>query len=189
MNKRYDNTIVISALGEDKLADETIEALKEHGLNDLLPRVPYPTGIVQVQLDEQGIPIYDIKENVAWDNIPFDDGIQQIARNCRAVCFGSILGRQVCARGSQEGLLQPLPSSAPKAVPCPRFLLNCRVGMLTAEESWELYKIPFGLASVSEKKLLSLQPQKKPLIWKTSYICTYIRIILYSTDSRKSRTW
>ena len=39
-----DNTIAVSALGEDKLGDETIEALKEHGLNDLLPRVPYPTG-------------------------------------------------------------------------------------------------------------------------------------------------
>ena len=35
-----DNTIAVSALGEDKLAEETIEALKEHGLNDLLPRVP-----------------------------------------------------------------------------------------------------------------------------------------------------
>ena len=65
-----DNTIAISALGEDQLADETIEALKEHGLNDLLPRVPYPTGTVQVTLAEGGIPTYDIKENVAWDNIP-----------------------------------------------------------------------------------------------------------------------
>jgi len=51
-----DNTIAISALGEDSLADETLEALREHGLNDLLPRVPYPTGTVQVTLDEQGIP-------------------------------------------------------------------------------------------------------------------------------------
>ena len=36
-----DNTIAISALGEDKLAEETIEALDEHNLNYLLPRVPY----------------------------------------------------------------------------------------------------------------------------------------------------
>jgi len=43
-----DNTIAISALGEDPLADETIEALKEHNLNYLMPRVPYPTGTVQV---------------------------------------------------------------------------------------------------------------------------------------------
>ena len=32
-----DSTIAVSALGDDKLADETIDALKAHGLNDLLP--------------------------------------------------------------------------------------------------------------------------------------------------------
>ena len=109
-----DNTIAISALGEDKLADETIEALKEHGLNDLLPRVPYPTGTVQVQLDEQGIPTYDIKENVAWDNIPFDDDIQQIARNCRAVCFGSLAQRNVVSRETIHKFLDATPADCVK---------------------------------------------------------------------------
>ena len=46
-----DNTLAVSALGEDKLAEETIEALKEHELNYLMPRVPYPTCTVQVHLD------------------------------------------------------------------------------------------------------------------------------------------
>ena len=54
-----DNTIAISALGEDSLAEETIEALKEHDLNYLMPRVPYPTGTVQVTLTGDGIPTYD----------------------------------------------------------------------------------------------------------------------------------
>ncbi|MBQ1486722.1 MAG: carbohydrate kinase, partial [Muribaculaceae bacterium] len=80
-----DNAIAISALGEDKLAEETIEALEEHGLKYLMPRVPYPTGTVQVTLNEEGIPTYDIKENVAWDNIPFTPEIEEIAANCRAV--------------------------------------------------------------------------------------------------------
>ena len=66
-----DNTIAVSALGEDALAEETINALKEHGLNYLLPRVKYPTGTVQVTLTGEGIPTYEIKENVAWDNIPY----------------------------------------------------------------------------------------------------------------------
>ena len=67
------DTIAISALGEDDLAEETIEALKEHNLNYLMPRVPYPTGTVQVTLAEGGIPTYEIKEGVAWDNIPYTD--------------------------------------------------------------------------------------------------------------------
>ena len=103
------NTIAVSALGNDKLADETIEALREHDLNDLLPRVPYPTGTVQVQLDEQGIPTYDIKENVAWDNIPFDDDIAAIARNCRAVCFGSLAQRNVVSRETIHRFLDATP--------------------------------------------------------------------------------
>ena len=122
------NTIAVSALGEDKLADETIEALKEHGLNDLLPRVPYPTGTVQVQLDEQGIPTYDIKENVAWDNIPFDDDIAQIARNCRAVCFGSLAQRNVVSRETIQKFLDATPADCLKI-----FDINLRQQFYTQE--------------------------------------------------------
>jgi fructokinase len=122
------NTIAISALGEDKLAEETIEALQEHGLNDLLPRVPYPTGTVQVQLDEQGIPTYDIKENVAWDNIPFDDDIAQIARNCRAVCFGSLAQRNVVSRETIQKFLDATPDDCLKI-----FDINLRQQFYTQE--------------------------------------------------------
>ena len=64
------DTIAISALGEDDLAEETIEALKEHNLNYLMPRVPYPTGTVQVTLAEGGIPTYEAQRNgVSRENI------------------------------------------------------------------------------------------------------------------------
>lgn len=123
-----DNTIAVSALGEDKLAEETIEALKEHGLNDLLPRVPYPTGTVQVQLDEQGIPTYDIKENVAWDNIPFDDEMAKIASNCRAVCFGSLAQRNVISRETIQKFLDATPADCLKI-----FDINLRQQFYTQE--------------------------------------------------------
>ncbi len=123
-----DETIAVSALGNDKLADETIDALKEHGLNDLLPRVPYPTGTVQVQLDEQGIPTYDIKENVAWDNIPFDDDIAAIARNCRAVCFGSLAQRNVVSRATIQKFLDATPDDCVKI-----FDINLRQQFYTME--------------------------------------------------------
>ena len=123
-----DNTIAVSALGEDRLADETIASLREHGLNDLLPRVPYPTGTVQVQLDEQGIPTYDIKENVAWDNIPYDEDIRQIARNCRAVCFGSLAQRNVVSRTTIQRFLDDTPADCVKI-----FDINLRQQFYTKE--------------------------------------------------------
>ena len=109
-----ENTLAISALGQDKLAEETIDSLKEHKLNYLMPQVPYPTGTVQVTLDEQGIPTYDIKENVAWDNIPFTDDIEKVARNCRAVCFGSLAQRNVVSRETIYKFLDHTPADCVK---------------------------------------------------------------------------
>lgn len=108
------DTIAISALGEDPLAEETIESFKEHGLNYLMPRVPYPTGTVQVTLTGEGIPTYDIKENVAWDNIPFTPEIEEIAKNARAVCFGSLAQRNVVSRETIAKFLDATPDDCLK---------------------------------------------------------------------------
>jgi fructokinase len=108
------DTIAISALGEDALAEETIDALKEHNLNYLMPRVPYPTGTVQVTLAEGGIPTYDIKEGVAWDNIPYTDEMAEIARQARAVCFGSLAQRNKVSRENIRQFLADTPADCLK---------------------------------------------------------------------------
>jgi len=123
-----DNTIAISALGEDKLAEETIEAIKEHSLNYLMPRVPYPTGTVQVTLTGDGIPTYDIKENVAWDNIPYTEEMREIARNARAVCFGSLAQRNVVSRENIHKFLDDTPEDCMKI-----FDINLRQQFYTKE--------------------------------------------------------
>ncbi|MBR6489787.1 MAG: carbohydrate kinase [Muribaculaceae bacterium] len=123
-----DNAIAVSALGEDKLAQETLLALDKHGLRYCMPRVPFPTGTVQVSLDECGIPTYDIKENVAWDNIPFTPQIEQIAANCRAVCFGSLAQRHVVSRESIRRFLQATPDDCMKI-----FDINLRQQFYTRE--------------------------------------------------------
>lgn len=60
---------VVSAVGNDELGDEILKVFKEKQLKHQLQTVNYPTGTVQVTLDDNGIPCYDIKEGVAWDNI------------------------------------------------------------------------------------------------------------------------
>lgn len=104
------NSVAVSAVGEDKLGDETLAALDEKGLEYDMARVPYPTGTVQVTLDEEGIPTYDIRENVAWDNIPFTPELEELARNCRAVCFGSLAQRNVVSRETIHKFLDTMPS-------------------------------------------------------------------------------
>lgn len=121
-------SVAVSALGEDRLAEETIESLNEHGLNYLMARVPYPTGTVQVTLDDEGIPSYVIKENVAWDNIPFSDEIQAVARSCRAVCFGSLAQRNVVSRDTIYKFLDLTPKSCLRI-----FDINLRQNFYTKE--------------------------------------------------------
>lgn len=107
-------SVAVSALGEDKLAEETIAQLEEKKLNYVMPRVPYPTGTVQVTLDDEGIPTYDIKENVAWDNIPFTDELKNVAENATAVCWGSLAQRNVVSRESIYKFLDSTPEGCLK---------------------------------------------------------------------------
>ena len=104
------NSMAVSAVGEDKLGEETLAALNEKGLDYIMAQVPYPTGTVQVTLDEDGIPTYDIRENVAWDNIPFTPELEDLARNCRAVCFGSLAQRNVVSRETIYKFLDTMPT-------------------------------------------------------------------------------
>ena len=122
------NSIAVSALGEDKLAEETIEQLEGKGLNYVMPRVPYPTGTVQVELDDEGIPTYDIKENVAWDNIPFTDEVKAVAENALAVCWGSLAQRNVVSRETIYKFLDNTPKDCLKI-----FDINLRQNFYTKD--------------------------------------------------------
>ena len=99
----------MSAIGQDALGDETIEALENNGLKTIMPRVDYPTGQVQVTLDEEGVATYDIKEGSAWDNIPFTPEIESLAKQCQAVCFGSLAQRNEVSRDTIYRFLDSTP--------------------------------------------------------------------------------
>ena len=100
---------VVSAVGNDKLGDEIIANFQKKSLNVLIEKVAYPTGTVQIELNAEGIPCYDIKENVAWDNIPFTDRLQQLALNTCVVCFGSLAQRNTVSRETINAFLDAMP--------------------------------------------------------------------------------
>lgn len=121
---------VVSAVGDDKLGVEIRENLHGKGLDDNLETVPYPTGTVQVTLDDAGVPCYDIRENVAWDNIPFTPGLEALARQTRAVCFGSLAQRNVVSRGTIGRFLDTMPGGEGQYR---IFDINLRQGFYTQE--------------------------------------------------------
>lgn len=91
---------VVSAVGDDDLGREIIENFTAKGLKQLIADVPYPTGTVQVEIDQSGVPQYEIKENVAWDNIPYTERLESLAERTMAVCFGSLAQRNVVSRNT-----------------------------------------------------------------------------------------
>ena len=121
-------SIAVSALGNDAYGDEAIRQLEEKHLDYLLPRVNYPTGTVQVELDDQGVPTYDIKTGVAWDNIPFTDEVKAIAENARAVCWGSLAQRNEVNRNTIYQFLDSTPDDCLKI-----FDINLRQNFYTKE--------------------------------------------------------
>ena len=50
------NSRVVSAVGNDPLGDEILQVLAEKKVNAQIDRVDYPTGTVQVTLDQVGVP-------------------------------------------------------------------------------------------------------------------------------------
>ena len=106
--------LAVSAVGRDALGEETVNSLSEHGLNFHIDRVEEPTGTVQVTLDDKGVPQYEIKTGVAWDNIPYSKELSEIASETRAVCFGSLAQRSPVSRETIGWFLDAVPEGCMK---------------------------------------------------------------------------
>lgn len=120
--------IAVSAIGQDALGDEIVEDFEAHGLPYNLSRVDYPTGTVQVTLDAKGVPQYEIKTDVAWDNIPFTGELKALAADCKAVCFGSLAQRSAVSRATIGAFLDAVPAGCLKV-----FDINLRQHFYDAE--------------------------------------------------------
>ena len=93
-------SFVVSALGKDRLGKEILALFDEHELNTnyVQQTADFPTGTVTVSLDGNGIPSYIIHENVAWDNICWNNSLEPLAKSVDAVCFGSLAQRSTVSR-------------------------------------------------------------------------------------------
>ncbi len=88
----------VSAVGSDALGDEIVETLSAKGVKTLIQRTSQPTGTVQVTLSGEGIPHYEICQDVAWDNINYTAEVDSLAQKALCVVFGSLAQRQEPSR-------------------------------------------------------------------------------------------
>jgi len=121
---------VVSAVGNDKLGNEILDVFHEKNLKYQLEKVNFPTGTVQVELDAEGVPCYEIKEGVAWDNIPFTEALQTLALSTRSVCFGSLAQRSTVSRETINRFLDAMPDGEGQ---CKIFDINLRQNFYNKE--------------------------------------------------------
>lgn len=93
----------VAALGCDELGDEAMEVVRPSGLKlDYIQRTSLPTSRVLVTTDEEGVPQYEIVENVAWDAMECTPEILDLASQADVICWGSLAQR---SRKSRESIL------------------------------------------------------------------------------------
>lgn len=124
------SSCVVSAVGEDALGSEILDNFSAKGLCTHIATVPYPTGTVQVEIDQVGVPQYVIREGVAWDNIPFTADLKALAQRTTAVCFGSLAQRSSVSRATINRFIDEMPKEKDTLIV---FDVNLRQGFFTKE--------------------------------------------------------
>jgi len=99
---------IISRVGNDRLGKEAIRRITAKNLSDGLIQNDehFETGIVEVKLDHQGNPEYEIIEPVAWDNIKLTPQMEAKVEDGWALVYGSLVLRDKRSRNTIYSLLQ-----------------------------------------------------------------------------------
>jgi len=99
---------VVSRVGEDSLGEQAIVELQRRGVDTrmIATSASYPTGTVQVELDQAGIPQYEISTSTAWDHLEWSDRLEHLASKADGVCFGTLGQRGETSRQTIRRFLQ-----------------------------------------------------------------------------------
>lgn len=94
---------MVSAVGEDDFGASLRSFVREAGINDMMVTIrPEPTGTVLISVNN-GEPDFVINENVAWDHIDVNAGLEESAD---LIYFGSVAQRTTQNRNALRKLLE-----------------------------------------------------------------------------------
>jgi len=101
------NAAMISCVGNDRDGYEIIDYVAKQGLDTggIIISNDYPTGIVQVFLDEKRSASYEIKYPSAWDKIVLNDYAKNLVANADVLIYGSLICRDTVSKRALEALL------------------------------------------------------------------------------------
>jgi len=142
----------VSQIGIDELGNETVSLLKDWGITpDFVCRDPqHETGTVNIRLDNQGKPNYEIRDDAAWDFIQHNLLLEQLAPKVDIVCFGTLAQRSDASRSTIYSFLDRMSSDAIKL-----FDVNLRQ---------HFYSIGSIEASLERASVLKLSDEELPVL-------------------------
>ena len=96
-----ERAVIATRVGEDSLGREIRIELDARNVNtsEIQSDAKLPTGTVNVEF-HNGQPHYDIRKPVAWDALEWSSEWQRLARQCDAVCFGTLAQRSTESRST-----------------------------------------------------------------------------------------
>lgn len=141
----------VSAVGADALGKETLRQCALYGIRtDYIQTNALPTSRVLVSLDADGVPSYEIVENVAWDALEATPGVLSLAGRADAVCWGSLSQRSEASRRAVQQILGAVPAGAMKV-----FDINLRQ---------HYYSREIIEASLRQANVLKLNEDELPMV-------------------------
>ena len=107
LNSLGGEVAMISSVGNDENGKVLVNYLKESGINTDAIQVndTYPTGIVNVILNEKGNASYDINYPSSWDKIETTNQNIEMVKNADFLVYGSLSSRDLVSKNTLKALL------------------------------------------------------------------------------------
>lgn len=103
---------IISAIGDDDLGKDLKAILEQNHIDHYLQIVDYPTSTVNANVGPDGVPNWQIHEDVAWDNIEYDQKIKELAQDADLIYFGTLPQRNPKTRKTIQQMVTDKKSGA-----------------------------------------------------------------------------
>lgn len=88
------DSMAVSCVGKDERGDEALRILTDNDVKSLVFRSDKVTGYVKATLNDRGVPTYDFALDTAYDHMPLNDEIIEVAKKTQVCCFGTLAQRQ-----------------------------------------------------------------------------------------------
>lgn len=121
--------VVVSSINSDARGYKIIESLEERQMSAryIETAKSHPTGRVSVFMQNE-VPGYQIEVGAAWDYMTEKPELKELAKQCSAVCYGSLAQRNEVSRKTIRNFLADAPQKAIRL-----YDVNLRQNTLTGE--------------------------------------------------------